>query len=217
MFACLYWRSASGSKSRIKTIVSYSRRRSNRSADVAERVMRLGPGQAGRLRMLVRNGGEPVMLPYASSVTRVEPLTVSRRRDGQWFRCLPHPIDASAIPDELCQHDRVVVLGVAGGVDDGDRPLLRAAAQVLDVLTACRELVAVARAELREALGNMVEPFAQLVAGRQLARPLVQVCALARDATRPDVVDQHPVAVAGVRVVVGALGAHVDGHRYCPG
>src|SRR4051794_12978455 len=124
---------------------------------------------------------------------------------------------ASAVPDQLRQHESVVVLGVAGGVHDRQRSLTRAAAQPLDLLAVCGELVAVARAELREALGHVVKPLAQLVAGRQLARPFVQLGAFAGDAARPDVVDQHPVAVAGVRVLVGALDAHVDRHGYAPG
>jgi len=75
------------------------------------------------------------------------------------------------------------------------------------------QLVAVARAKLLEPLGDVVEPASQLVAGCQLARPLVQLGALARDPTRPDVVDQDAIAVARLDRVIDAFGAHVNGHR----
>jgi hypothetical protein len=51
------------------------------------------------------------------------------------------------------------------------------------------ELLAITRAKLVEAFGNVIEPAADLVAGRQLTRPFIQAGALARDPRRPDMVD----------------------------
>src|SRR5436305_7388097 len=139
---------------------------------------------------------------------------------------LPRPLIAtvamslrvsSTIADQLRENDSVVVLGVAGGVDDRERATPRAAAQLLDLFAVRRELVAVARAELREPLGHVVEPLAQLVAGRQLARPRVQAGTRLRESARPDMVDQHAVPVTGVGLVIDALCANVDRHRYSPG
>ena len=73
---------------------------------------------------------------------------------------------ASAITDQLGEDHGVVVLLVVSGVDDRHRPLVRAAAQILDSLALAFKLAAVARAKLAEALGNVVKPSAKLVAGR---------------------------------------------------
>ena len=87
-----------------------------------------------------------------------------------------------------------------------------AAPQVVDAFGPGGELLAIPGAELAEALGNVIEPLAQLVARRQVASPLVQARALARDTARPDVVDQHTLTVAWVGRVVHALRAHVERH-----
>jgi hypothetical protein len=80
------------------------------------------------------------------------------------------------------------VLLVAGGVHDRHRPLLRAGAQLVDLVRTVGELGAVTTAELVKPLRNMVKPLAQLIAGRELARPLVQPRAFSGDAAGPDVV-----------------------------
>jgi hypothetical protein len=71
------------------------------------------------------------------------------------------------------------VLAVAGGVDDGQRPVGRASTQFVEALGVLGELFAVAPAKLGEACGVVVEPLAQLVGGCELARPLVEARALA--------------------------------------
>lgn len=61
--------------------------------------------------------------------------------------------------------------------------------EIVDPFTVPGELVDGAGTELREALGNMVKPPAELVAGSQLPRPLVKRSALLGYTARPDVVD----------------------------
>ena len=56
----------------------------------------------------------------------------------------------------------------------------------------------------------MSEPSAQFVAGRQLARPLIQARALARDTARPDMVDEDPVTVVVANRVVDAFDAYIS-------
>src|ERR1035437_687570 len=131
---------------------------------------------------------------------------------GAAIRAAEGPVHASAIAHQLSDDDSVVVLLVAGGVHDRYRPLLRAGAQLVDLVRTVGKLGAVTTAELVKPLRNMVKPLAQHIAGRQLARPLVQPRAFSGDAAGPDVVDQHPVAVTGFGLVVDPLRAHVESH-----
>ena len=96
-----------------------------------------------------------------------------------------------------------------GGVDERQGPLARAPAQLAQLRLLRRQLAAVATAELGEAGRVVAEPLPQLGARRELARPLVEAGVLARDAARPEPVDQHAVAVGGGRRLVGALEPHV--------
>src|SRR4051812_2954639 len=114
------------------------------------------------------------------------------------------------IADQLGDDDRVVVLLIACGVDDRDGTAPCATSQLEDVIAPVGELATVSRAKLIEPGGVMGEPAAKVVARRELARPLVEARALARDATWPHVVDEDAVAVARIGVVVDALDAHVD-------
>lgn len=91
-----------------------------------------------------------------------------------------------SIAQQLGEHDGVVVLAVTGGVDDGERGAPGATSQLVATLRTGGELVAIAGAKLVEALGNVIEPAASLVAGRQLARPLIDAGALVRDPSRPE-------------------------------
>src|SRR6185503_8602761 len=93
-----------------------------------------------------------------------------------------------------------------------ERLRLGPVAELGDELGLGCELVAVASAELLEALGDVVEPLAQLVARRELAPPFVKLRRLTGNTPRPDVVDQHAVAVTRLGRVVDALGAHVSAH-----
>ena len=88
-------------------------------------------------------------------------------------------IRGRAVTHELREDNGVVVILVVRGIDDRDRPLTRAAPQLPEALALSLQLVAVAGAKLIEALGHVVEPATQLVAWRQLTRPLVQLGALA--------------------------------------
>src|SRR5947208_2014417 len=112
---------------------------------------------------------------------------------------------ASTIPQQLRENDPVVVLPVASGVEDRDRPFPCDPAEILDPLTVLAQLVAIAGAKCGEAGRDVVERPPELVAWSQLTRPLVEGRALARDTARPDVVDQHAIAVGCVNRVVDAF------------
>src|SRR3954451_21713250 len=118
--------------------------------------------------------------------------------------------ERSCIAHDVCDDDSVVVLLVACGVDDRDGPAPCATSQFEDVIAPVDELATVSRAKLIEPGGVMGKPAAQLVARRELTRPLVEARALPRDATWPHVVDEDAVAVAAVGFVVDALDAHVE-------
>lgn len=66
------------------------------------------------------------------------------------------------------------MLSIARGVEDRDRSRLRTAAELGEALALGIQLTAIAGAELLEAGGVVREPAAQLVAGRQLAGPLIE-------------------------------------------
>lgn len=113
---------------------------------------------------------------------------------------------SSLLPAEkLRQHQGVVVLLIARGVQKRHRPLLSAATHRLDRLGSLGQLGAITRPELLEATWFVSEPAAQLGARRKGLGPLVQLSALARDPTWPHAIDQRPVAVAGRGNVVDAL------------
>src|SRR5262249_10072211 len=76
------------------------------------------------------------------------------------------------------------------------------------------QLLAIARAELLEALGLVVEPLAQLAAGRQLAGPIVELGPLAGDPARPQPVDEHAIAIAALHRGIDALAG--DAHLVAP-
>jgi hypothetical protein len=79
----------------------------------------------------------------------------------------------SAIAQQLAEHGGVVVVPIAGGVDDHQRTLLGTDAQLVDLIGTVGELGAVASTKLVKVLRHMVEPPAQPVAGSQLTYPLV--------------------------------------------
>src|SRR5215217_8258010 len=114
----------------------------------------------------------------------------------------------STIAQQLGEDDSIVVLPVASGVQNRQRPFPSPAPQPRKPVALGVQLVAVARAKLIETLRNMIEPAAQLVAGSQIARPFVQARVLARDPARPDMVDQHAVAVVPSWRVVNAFHPH---------
>ena len=119
----------------------------------------------------------------------------------------------SDIAQEFGEHDGVVVLAVAGGVEDCQPASCGVTAKLVEAFGLGGKLVAIANPKLRESIRDMVEPLAQLVAWSKLARPLVEAGAFVRDAARPDVVDEHPVAVPAVGRVIDPLGTHIDRHR----
>lgn len=84
----------------------------------------------------------------------------------------------SPIAQHPGEHDCVVVLLVSRGVDDRHPTLACSVSQFIELLLVGFQLVAIPGAELGKPLGNVVKPFAQLVAGGKLAIPLIELCAL---------------------------------------
>src|SRR4051812_24366861 len=100
---------------------------------------------------------------------------------GEWTnpvssarRLVPSCVRANQLRD----HDRVVVLRVPRCIEDRDRTI-RGAFRQLDQNLAAAELVAIARAELRELRRIVREPPTKVIARGQTARPLVELGALA--------------------------------------
>ena len=112
---------------------------------------------------------------------------------------------AQAAAQDVGEHGRVAVLGVARCEDQRDDAGPRAAAQFAEPLALVAELGAIAASELLEAVRIVPVPLSQLRARSELAHPLVDGGPLARDASGPDAVDEDPVAVAVGRWFVDAL------------
>lgn len=111
----------------------------------------------------------------------------------------------------LGEDKRLVVLGVPGRVDEGECFLARPAPKLRKAGALWAKLLEVAPAELIEALGPVPEPSPQLGARRKVAVPIVEFGPLAREAPRPEAIDEHAVAVRGFGRVVCSLQADVQG------
>lgn len=134
-------------------------------------------------------------------------LTI-RRRVSATRACRPQtaPLELPQVPR---QHHGLVVFLVLCGVHEGDgvvggdeRPQLLRRGVVI-------QLGAVLRSEFREPLGIVPEPLAQIVARPDLPQPQVHGSVRLGDASRPQPIDENPVAVAGIRSLVHALDAHI--------
>jgi len=99
------------------------------------------------------------------------------------------------------------VLDVAGRGEQDDGSVARDVAQVLHDVARGRvpQLVAIAALEVGEALRFVPIPPAQLVARRDVLRPLVEVGVLLLHAARPEPVDEHPVTTVVAGCVVDAV------------
>ena len=77
-----------------------------------------------------------------------------------------------ASPEHLREDDGVIVVGVVGGVDEGERSLPRLASQCREPRTLAAELLDIASAELRESFRLVPEPLPELWArGRSFSQP----------------------------------------------
>src|SRR6185437_14490681 len=113
---------------------------------------------------------------------------------------------------DLREHDGVVVLRVARSVDKRQRPRTRAPPQLAKLVALASELVRVSAAELRETSRVVIEPAAKLAARRELSRPLAELRLLTRDPSRPDPVDQDPIAVGGLGRLICTFESNVHGY-----
>src|SRR5919108_4136630 len=141
------------------------------------------------------------------------PAARARGRDLRWVardrlaRRLARSLRRSAQPasQHRGQHLCVAALDVARGKHQRQPAVSRAPPQVAEHGPPGGQLANVAAAELLEATGVVAVPAAQRVARRDVARPLADSRVLPGEATRPDPVDQHSIAVGSLGRLVGAL------------
>jgi len=75
---------------------------------------------------------------------------------------------------DLREDDGIVVLGVAGGVDECERALARSPSELSEPWAFASKFLDVTAAELLEAARLVSEPLPELRAGRQLLIPLIE-------------------------------------------
>jgi hypothetical protein len=107
------------------------------------------------------------------------------------------------------ENDGVVVLAVVGGIDEGKRAVPSPAPQLREPRALLAKLLGVAAAELLKAAWFVPKPLPQLGAWSKLALPLIEAGLVARDAARPEAVDQDSIAVRRRRGLIRALQADV--------
>src|SRR4051812_10736450 len=96
-----------------------------------------------------------------------------------------------------------------GGIDQREGVIPRSAPESGEAGTLTAELFDVVPTELLEASRVMPEPLPERPARGQFLLPAVELGVFARDATRPQPVDQHAIAVRWRGGFVGALQAHI--------
>ena len=114
---------------------------------------------------------------------------------------------------DLGQDRRVVVLRISCGVHQRERSGACSPAQRGELGAPWSKLLDVAAPELLVASGIVPEPLPQRRARRQVLRPLVELRPLARDASRPESIDQDAVAVGRRGRIVRALHSNVHRRR----
>ena len=80
----------------------------------------------------------------------------------------------SASAEQFREHNGVVVLLVASGVENRDRTTAGLVAQLIDVARVLAQLFSVAIAELAEPLWVVAKPPPQIVARRKLPCPFIE-------------------------------------------
>lgn len=98
---------------------------------------------------------------------------------------------------DLGEQHGIVVFGIACGVHERESVFAGSAPQLRDPRPVRPKLLDVPATELLVPAGLMPEPLRELCARRWLLLPRVELGSLARDATRPEAVDQHTITVAG--------------------
>ena len=94
---------------------------------------------------------------------------------------------------------------VPGRIDEGDRTLAGAAAEILQYLRVIGELRAVPAAKLVPACRVMAEPCAEFGARRDLLEPFVEPGFRLADSARPQAVDEDSCAVGFLGRFIGPL------------
>ena len=115
------------------------------------------------------------------------------------------------------ERDRIVVFGVLGAKDQRDAASPGCLEELLEGIRTLLELACVTLLELVPLRRIVPEPLSQAGARRQILEPGVDLEIPFGDAPRSDPVDQHAVAIALGRSVVGALQLDRHRRRHLPG
>src|SRR5262249_58468533 len=108
---------------------------------------------------------------------------------------------AELLQEVVAEDDRLVVVGVARGVREGHGPLPGGLQQWAYGVGVIVEFAAAALGELREALGPVPEPAAQIVRGRDVARPAVELEVALAHPARPEPVHEEDRSLRVLRLV----------------
>ena len=162
-------------------------------------------GTARRLRRALRH--QPGVVITTVPVTSAD-LTAAAGLRRRLLAC-SWPLLRQATPQDLLEDDGVVVLCVMGGIDERERAFPRPASERRELGTLTAELLDVAPTELLKASRVMPEPLPELRARGQFLLPAIEPGLFARDATRPQPVDQHAIAVRWKCGLIRALQADI--------
>src|SRR5690606_6031003 len=107
--------------------------------------------------------------------------------------------------ENVPQHDRVVVLLVARGAEEGHVAAAAELAERFERRAVALELRLVPLAKLLPPVHGMTEPFAQLRARRDVLQPIVERGLLLAQTARPDSIHENPASVGCGGLVVYTL------------
>lgn len=116
-----------------------------------------------------------------------------------------------SLRENLMQDNRMVVLAVAGSIDEGQRAGVRHRSQLFQQRRFARQLAAIATGEFFPACRLMAEPATQFVAWCNILRPAIDRRSRFAQAARPQPVNQNANPVFRCRRLVGPLQADVGG------
>ena len=107
----------------------------------------------------------------------------------------------------------MIDLRVLRGIQEGHALPARSLAELVQLDAVPRKFLEIATTEFREAARVVRKPLAKPRTRREIALPGVECGTIARDASRPEPIHQHPEPVASFRRLVDALDAEVAGIR----
>lgn len=110
----------------------------------------------------------------------------------------------------VCEHDRMVVGLIVGGIQQRHHALLGKVAQ-LERRRIARQLGQISAAKFVPAISPMIEPLAQGGAGGAIFHPAIQSSSSLAEATRPQAVDEDARTILRRRPLIDALQAKLAG------